>query len=262
MIADGRQESQNYMKPQVLSEQYKVTSYLVNLRGEAGLYSVLSFIQDVGWLHAVKLNVKLSDGLGWVFTRQKLEMSRWPKWNETVAVKTWLRPPESDKFLVRDYEIIVDSSVIGQAASTFSAFDLSTRKISSQNWSRYKEIFKADGHHSFVPQKILPEENTEELTKFRVRNSDLDLNNHVNNTKYAQWILDSIPLNVITSKTQLLGYEINYLAEAKPEDLVVVKKSKESRLQGEVSTIQFQGIREPQNHLVFCAELKTRESMR
>ncbi len=247
------------MNSRILTEEYKVTSYLVNLRGEAGLHSVLSFVQDVGWLHALKLNVKLPEGLGWVFTRQKLKMIRWPKWNDTVTLKTWLRPPDSNKFLIRDYELSVNGFIIGRAASTFSAFDLLTRKISLLDWNSNKEIFQPDGHHDFVPEKILVSGEVEELAQFKVRNSDLDLNNHVNNTKYAHWILDSIPLEIITSQTQLVGYEINYLSEAKPGDFVIIKKSKTERFKDGFYSFQFQGFHETKGNLIFSAELTTTE---
>lgn len=73
----------------VFSEDYKITSFMVNLRGRAGLYTVLNLIQDIGWQHAMKLGVQLPQGQGWVFTRQKLTMTEWPRYKDNVTVRTW-----------------------------------------------------------------------------------------------------------------------------------------------------------------------------
>ena len=46
---------------------------------------------------------------------------------------------------------------------------------------------------AFTPEKIAVSDGLAEVARFSVRNSDLDVNGHVNNTRYAQWILDSTP---------------------------------------------------------------------
>lgn len=242
---------------QVWTEEYKVTSFLVNLRGQAGLQSMLSFVQDVGWLHAINLKISLGKNKGWVFTRQKIQVDHWPKWNEVVTVKTWIRTPQSEKFLLRDYEFYLGPKRIGVATSTFSAFDLETRKISPEDWSKFSHIWKPDDHGHFVPQKIVLDQKTEELARFQVRNSDLDLNNHVNNTKYSQWVLDAIPLSVIKSETQLHTYEVNYLSEAKSGDVVIIKRGLEEKSDKQFVITQFQGVRETDGKLIFVSELKS-----
>ena len=60
--------------------------------------------------------------------------------------------------------------------------------------------------------------NSENHTKtFQVSYSNLDLNDHVNNVTYIEWLLDSIPLDFQRSY-QLKELEILYLAEALYDD--------------------------------------------
>ncbi len=244
------------MKQQVWVEKYKIASYLVNIQGRAGLYAILNLIQDVGWLHAVHLEVKLPKNLGWVFTRQKLIMHEWPAWNETVILKTWLRPPASDSFLFRDYEILIGEKKIGECTSTFAVMDMSTRKLAPQDWAQFPTIWNTDHQSHQAAEKIQAAEEVEELAQFQVRNSDIDLNQHVNNTKYAQWILDSIPIDIIKNSGRLHSYEVNFLAETKSGDQVNVQKSKHDMVEGDLSVTQFQGLRAKDNKLVFTAKLK------
>jgi acyl-ACP thioesterase len=96
------------MKQQIWTEEYRINSYLVNLKQRAGLYAVLNLIQDVGWQHAIHLGLNLAgEGLAWVFTRQKLSMQSWPSWNEVLTIQTWMRPAEQTPFVQRDYELFV-----------------------------------------------------------------------------------------------------------------------------------------------------------
>ncbi len=233
------------------SESYKVTSYLVNLRKQAGLYTVLNFIQDVGWQHSFQLGVQLPKDQGWVFTRQKISMRRWPKWNETVTIKTWLRKPDG-AFVHRDYEVYVDQDKIGTCTSSFTVMDLNTRKLALQDWSQFPAFWQADDK-VFVakPEKIALQGDGKMISQFEVRNSDIDLNEHVNNTRYAQWILDSLPMEELKNGAHLDGYEVNFLAEMKLGNRIGI----EHVPQDDPKTLQFQGLRLEDKKPVFTARL-------
>lgn len=243
------------IKSKIWQEQYRVTSFLVNLRGQAGLHSLLNFIQDVGWQHAVHMNIRLPKNQGWVFTRQKLQMNDWPKWNEVVHLRTWLRQPVSNLIMQRDYEIFVDDRLLGQCTSTFSVIDLEQRKLAPQDWTSYSHLWADREHLIGNPDKIQIKSEMIERSQFQVRHSDLDLNNHVNNTKYAQWILDSLPLAVLQKGYQLRSYQVNFTAEAKSEDVISIQQSKEDLSIEKSYLTQFQGIRCRDQKIVFLAEL-------
>ena len=245
------------LKQQVWTESYKVTSFLINLRGQAGLYSILNFIQDVGWQHAIHLEVELKKDQGWVFTRQNLMMTDWPSRNEIVTLKTWLRAPTPIGFLMRDYEIFVGDRKIGECTSAFTVMDMKLRKMAQVDWTPYAQIWRHDGYLQSNPEKIIIEKDTIDLAQFEVRNSDIDTNNHVNNTKYAQWILDSVPIETLRAGIDLHQYEINFLAETKMGDVIHVQKAKQDQVQNEKSVIYFQGQRSLDQKIVFSARMKT-----
>ena len=76
-----------------------------------------------------------------------------------------------------------------------------------------KKPYKLYGvkHATEDPKKIIVSSKCQELARFHVRNSDIDSNNHVNNTRYAQWILDSLPIDLLKKGVELKGYEVNFL---------------------------------------------------
>lgn len=237
------------------TEDYKITSYLVNLRKQAGLYSVLNFIQDVGWQHGFMLGVELPENQGWVFTRQKLEMTTWPRWNETLTLKTWLRPPEG-AFIFRDYELFLGDEKIGSCTSSFTVMDKSTRKLALQDWSGFPQFWNSESTSTTKPEKIPMVPETKDIAEFEVRNSDIDLNEHVNNTKYAQWILDSIPMNLLKGGVNLKGYGVNFLSEMKLGDKITIQQAQETPN----GIIQFQGIRTSDQKPIFTAQLTVEEA--
>jgi acyl-ACP thioesterase len=237
------------------TEKYKVTSFLVNLRGQAGLYSILNFIQDVGWMHAIHMGVKLEKNQTWVFTRQKLIMNEWPKWNETVTIKTWLRAPTSELFFYRDYELFNGEKKIGECTSTFTVMDLTTRKLTTVNWRNLGAVWPETSPLQMVPQKIVIDSEMAELATFQVRNSDIDMNNHVNNTRYAQWVLDSLPIEILKGGVDLIEYEVNFLAETKIGDVVSVQKTKVDPEIDERTHIKFQGIKVADQRPAFAVQM-------
>jgi len=248
------------MKKNLWTEDYRIASYLVNLRGRLGLYSALNFIQDVGWQHAVHLQIELEKNHTWIFTRQKIEMNEWPKWNEVLTIKTWVRSPSRDTtFLQRDYELFIKDRKIGECTSTFGVLDFTTRKLVTLDWSGFQH-WRTEGHLHLMPEKIELQENADDVATFQVRNSDIDLNNHVNNTKYAQWILDAIPLDDLKAGPTLLGYEVNFLAETKPGEEVVLQKTKTDVPDKDGVWLQFQGLKKSNGKPTFAARLKIKQN--
>lgn len=248
----------NSASPKVFSTDYQILSFMVNLRGRAGLYTVLNLIQDVGWVHAGSLGVRLPQGQGWVFTRQRLRMTDWPAYREQVNVRTWLRPPGENPFLLRDYEIRVGDRKIGECTSTFTVFDTTTRRMVNTNWSDFPRVWRDDFVLPEIPEKIAPAVAAEELARFEVRNSDIDLNNHVNNTRYAQWVLDSLPIQKLRRGHHLTGYDVNFLAEMKIGDVVILQKAAEEESNGDDTRVRFQGTRASDGKTAFTAVLSIR----
>lgn len=241
------------MDHSIASHAYEITSFLVNPQKRLGLFSLLNILQDTAWRHAKVLghgeDVVEAEKLFWVLTRQKVTMQSWPHWGDQLEVRTWIRPPEGP-FAIRDFEILHAGAKIGEATTSWALLDAATRKPSrrmqgaARSWQS-----RSDGVLTMGNPKI---ELSVPLTKtgeFLVRNSDLDMNEHVNNTKYAQWILDSIP-GELHAQFDLKEYAVNFLAETRSGDLIEIR-------QGELSPGQvlFQGWRAADQKAVFTARL-------
>lgn len=243
------------------TEKYHITSLLVNPLGKLGLYGTLNLIQETAWMHAERLGFGMQDmereGLYWVLTRQKLHMKQWPRFGQNISVQTWLRPPEG-AFVTREFALINDKGEeIGLCSTSWLALDRQTKKILPAQNLRPWDSLTHSRSSGLVPEKIPVEGLYEKLAKYRVRNSDLDINQHVNNTKYAQWILDAIPYEFHKSLV-LKTYSVNFLSETHLGDEVQVDKSSQSSdvnttTQG---TTTYRGVRVADGKILFTATLE------
>ncbi|MBE9468955.1 MAG: acyl-[acyl-carrier-protein] thioesterase [Bacteroidetes bacterium] len=194
---------------------YEIKSVDINTNRKLGLYRLLGILQDVTYEHAFKLdfgyeNLK-SIGFFWVLIRQKLKMEKWPKWHDKITIKTWTLPAKGF-FVIREYEIFSDNIKIGECSTTWVILDSKSRKPKEMTMIENSFLARTDYHLNFKASKILVPKKMELQKSIEVNNSDLDMNNHVNNVKYSQWMLDAIPFEK-HKEYSINEYEINFLNE-------------------------------------------------
>jgi acyl-ACP thioesterase len=193
--------------------------------GRASLQSICNYLQEIAGMNAAKLGFSVEamfkHGLTWVLSRLHLQMHKYPRWGETIAVETW-PSVMSGLFALREF-IIRDArdDVIGLATTSWMTMDLKTKKaieipdfITSsrpQNTNRALE-------DNFRKLPEAPEYESE--LAFNVRRSDLDINQHVNNVNYIEWAIESIPVAYLREH-YISALEISYRAEAHYGDRII-----------------------------------------
>jgi len=237
------------MDSSVLEKHYQIATYLINFQGRLGLYYLLNLLQDVATSHAHQLGFGTEDmgraEMFWVLTRQKLVMNHWPRWNEELKIKTWVRP-QKGPLSFRDFTIHYKDEVIGECTTSWLSLNAKTRRPVTFDRSYIFSKLQDVGKVSIETRKIPVQTNVERMLTFHVRNSDIDHNMHVNNTKYAQWILDAVPMEAHMNAI-IKSYEINFIAETKVGDELTIQR-------GETQEgIHFQGLRESDQKIVFTA---------
>jgi len=235
-----------------LLESFKIHANQINSQGVLGLYQLLNLIQKTSSDHAQQMGIgrqsKLERNLFWVIVRQKLVMYQWPKENDQIEIETWIRKGNHTT-TNRDFKIYHDEKLIGEATSNWLSLDTITRKPIIWNVS---ELLEDNQHHDQVEietNKIIQNKDCEVLSLYGVSESDIDQNQHVNNTRYAKWILDAFDFNE-QHKYRLNSYAVNFIAECKlGEDIQIERKIISPEL------IHFQGTRCADQKVVFTAQL-------
>lgn len=240
------------MKQAIWIQSYEINTLLVNPQKRLGLYGLLNLFQDTAWIHATHLDhgheEMIRDNTAWVLTRQKLMMNKWPSWGTNIVLKTWVRPI-SGIVAIRDFEVWSGDELLGKCTTQWLILDLITRKPAAKNLTLSPNLSRQELPETLEASKIILKDQLIKLSEFHVRNSDLDLNGHVNNTKYAQWVLDSVTEDK-HREFILKEYEVNFIAETKLGDTVSIFCA-----QTEASKFQFQGVRNVDEKVVFAATL-------
>jgi acyl-ACP thioesterase len=185
-------------------EQFKIRASEVDLNGKATLPALCSLFQEVAGNHALMLNFDISQlheqNLTWVLHRMDIKISRFPDWRETITIETW--PAAGDALRAyRDYRILDENGTqIGCCLSYWMMMNLKTRRPTRMP----KEVLelRLDEIEHVLPLKKdrpRPIKQTDVQKNFSVRRADLDMNKHVNNSKYLEWMLENLPEKTLTT---------------------------------------------------------------
>lgn len=174
--------------------------------------ALMDLFQDVAGMHAEELgcgyDALLNKQMLWVLVRNKLEIISSPKIFQSVNVKTWPLMPSRAGFQ-REYLIEdVDGNVLVKGSSDWVVIHSEKRRF-----MQARDIYPVD--FAFLEKQNFPEklskihdfELSGEMYTVKPGFSDIDRNNHVNNTRYASFVLDAlVPTNEDKIKTVQIDY--------------------------------------------------------
>ena len=212
-------------------KEYRVHVYETGPDGKLNLYSLFNYMQDIASDHAIRLGFGRDDLMKenhfWVLSRIYAEIDIWPRWEDTIVLKTW--PNGTDKlFALRNYEVTYpDGRHICSGTSSWLILDQTTKKVQRPDSALSRFNFSAYTENSPLryPAKIDPAGEYGKLSPlFRIKVSDLDVNLHTNNVRYLKWVSDTYDLDFIM-KNDPQSAEINYLAESRFDEEILIRTS-------------------------------------
>jgi acyl-ACP thioesterase len=232
------------------TQDYGVSSFLLDSTEKLSLYGLLNLLQDTAWLHIHHLGhgyaQRREQQSVWILAQQTVRMQEWPRWGESLQIRTWLRHP-AQATAVRDFELWSGLRQIGEASARYVTMDERTRRLVPVNVPP-ELLLRRTG--TLNPEKVPLQTGATALATFRIRNSDLDFHGHVNNTRYALWILDSLPQEVI-QQHEVVAYQVSFLAEVRARQEIEIQSRRLS-----AHCLYFQGWRAADQTVVFTARLE------
>ncbi|MCL1974136.1 MAG: thioesterase [Bacteroidetes bacterium] len=197
-----------------VNKRLKLTSFLQITQEAAEEHATL---YGCGYHHLIEQQIV------WVLSRVKVEIARMPEWGEAVRLKTWHKRVERI-FALRDF-ILYDAckTPLVKATSAWLLMDVHTRKMLrvEQILPHLAQINIPQDAISALPDKIPAPDSLALHHLHTVRFSDIDLNGHVNNTKYVEWALDCLPFETLCHN-QLSHFQINFNLEARHDDPIAL----------------------------------------
>lgn len=176
---------------------------------------LFSDLSNIATTNAIEIGIwddSLANKYGWILVKQTLKLKRPINIQENITIKT---RAESCKRIQanRAYEIVDgDNSIIGGAFSTWTLIDLETRLLTTTakagielpTMNKFTPI--VDSYHN------INIEATNYCGERTVKYSDIDVNQHMNNSRYIEWALDLIDYDLHRKKF-ISEMNVHYLKE-------------------------------------------------
>ncbi|CAK9201528.1 unnamed protein product [Sphagnum troendelagicum] len=227
LIDDGILYRQNFVirSYEVDANRTATLETLTNLFQEAALNHVwLSGIGSDGF--GTTIQMKLHD-LIWVVNRLHVEVDRYPKWGDVVEIESWVGAAGKNgmrrDWIVRDFN---NRQVLARSTSTWVMMNQTTRKL-----SKMPEQVRAEVSPYYLNSKFaIPQQQLLSIPKLddsadhirsglTPRRSDLDMNQHVNNVKYINWMMESVPASLVETH-EVSSITMQYRRECGPSDVL------------------------------------------
>lgn len=195
------------------------------------MHGMAQLFQEVAELHCTSTGVGFrqlyENGKAWVLSRVSYRiLSRYPRLDEQVRLRTWSRGCDG-LYCYRDFEILSQmNEVLVAATSQWVIIDYNNRHVvrirtEMQNYEHHEQSALA-----INPEKIIIPEGMQPVRSFHAPYSAIDKAQHVNNAEYIRWIEDVLPGTI--QEKGITGFDINYLFETRPDELVQISQKSEA----------------------------------
>ncbi|GAB5408254.1 MAG: thioesterase [Balneolaceae bacterium] len=204
------------------TEKFTIRANEVDVNGNVTLKSICSFFQEVAGNNAKALNFDITDlhedDRTWVLHRMDIKIDTFPKWRDTIIIETW--PAAGDALRAyRNYRILDENGAeLGCCLSYWMMLNLKTRRpIRMTNEILNTRLSDREHVLEVKSNRFSSISDPESGIMFNVRRSDLDMNLHVNNATYIDWMLESLSPKETSS---IQSFDILYMNESVEGDQI------------------------------------------
>ncbi|OFI05371.1 acyl-ACP thioesterase [Clostridium acetireducens DSM 10703] len=183
-------------------KEYEIHYYEVDYKKRVLITTIIDYLSDTATYQSEELNVGINylsnQHMAWVLYKWDIDIKKYPMYREKIVVKT--EPYSFRKFYAyRKFEITdTHGQVIVEANSVWLLINTDKRKAVRITEDMYKGYGLDKSENKLLNIKKINSPIRIDAEKyFNVRYSDIDVNKHVNNVKYVNWVIESIPIDLI-----------------------------------------------------------------
>ena len=187
----------------MFQKQFDLRYFEMDQHGGASPTTILTLLEEAAADHCLSINQSLFDlvnqNIGWVLLSGYMQMERYPLYKEKITIRTWLSKYTSIKGNRENIIYDEQGCVIGRAKGLWLFFDIKRRRPVKifddikEKWSCFPE--ESITHD--ITENIEAIDFAKYKKNFLVCRYDMDTNKHVNNVRYLQWLLETIPDEII-----------------------------------------------------------------
>ena len=210
-------------------EHYKLRTFDVDLTNHVKISSIFNFMQEAASNNADSLGFGydqlIEDQLFWVLSRVKIELNPLPSLGDEIMIETW--PRGIDKiFALRDFLFYNAKNIlIGKATTSWLMLDGKTKRPVRPD--TLAERIPPLGIKNAIEQvcgKIETVSDLDLIHEVRVGYTDIDINQHLNNVRYIEYILNCFQAESYKNN-RIKSLQVNFLSESRYNDAIRIFKA-------------------------------------
>lgn len=216
-MRDRKAESMN----KVYQETMELRACHCDMGGLWRPSAIMEAMQETAGAHSTNLGLsrKVMDDMGvaWVLSRVQVDMQRMPHIGERITILTY---PTVNKhlFFPRSHVFYDETGAqIGCANSLWLVMDLRERRlVRSQEVLLHMPDNSDRTPAAGMPATVRALPGDVKTGSYTAQYTDLDVNRHVNNTRYLDWCCNALGTAVMDAHA-LSSFDVNYDAEILPD---------------------------------------------
>lgn len=208
-------------------EWFTIYTFQEDESGTGTVQGLCGYMHEAAGNHAAALGLSIerlhAGDMAWVLARMRIMPERLPAVHEKIEIETWPVSIEGLQFR-RDF-IVRDErgGVLARAVSHWVVVSLTSRKAARIPAFIAEVALDNAATAMDDAKRRLPQAAPEhEVRTFRARLADMDRNRHVNNVRYMDWVLESVP-DEVREEARLADIELVFRAESCRGDVIAVR---------------------------------------
>lgn len=211
------------MQPLYVKE-FSISPVAVDQFGRLKTSRLLAFLQEAAGEHSAILGTdrkSLADkNLFWAVIRHRVQITRLPETGEKLRIETWPMPTTRTAYPRSSIAYDESGNECFRSISLWILMDAGSRTMILPGKSGVEVNGLLRGGELQAPSSLIPKEmaNVQART---VRYTDLDINGHMNNCRYPDWVDDLLP-SAFHAKHEIREFTLCYMSEVMENEEVAV----------------------------------------
>jgi medium-chain acyl-[acyl-carrier-protein] hydrolase len=210
----------------ITEREYYIHYYEADYKKRCLITSMMNYFEDIALIQSADCGIGIDylneNKLAWVLYKWDIKIKKYPLYKQRVKVRTWAY--SFVKFYAyRQFEVIDENGETIVTANSVWLLVNTEKKRPVKINERMYEGYGADKNSadSFKIEKINSLSKIDSEKEFTVRYSDIDTNRHVNNVRYAEWSIETVPMDIVL-KYELKRIKITYKKETRYGETIKV----------------------------------------
>ena len=212
------------MQP-VYTKEYEISPVAVDAWGRLKASRILAFLQDAAGDHSALLGTsqdQLTDkNLFWAVIRHRVQITRTPVSGEKLRLETWPMPTTRTAYPRSTIAYDEKGNECFRSISLWVLMDARTRAMVLPGKSGVEVNGLLRGCELQAPSSLMGRD-FGECDVRTVRFTDLDINGHMNNCRYLDWVEDLLPAAFHQSR-EIREFTLCYMSEVTEKEQVALR---------------------------------------